>query len=74
MKYYYLSVPINNDNSFTKLVWFSSDLLRNEYVDYLTIIKKEHTDAGEISTTGELENVFVFTRSNQIESLINRDS
>lgn len=74
MRYYYLSVPINDDTSFTKLVWFSSDLLRNEYIDYLSGIHKDYTDAGEISTTGELEGVFVFTRSNQIESLVNRDS
>lgn len=74
MRYYYLSVPVNHDTSFTKLVWFSSDLLRNEYIDYLTIVNKDYTDAGEITTTGELEGVFVFTRSNQIETLINRDS
>lgn len=72
MRYYYLSVPINDDTAFTKLVWFSSDLLRNEYIDYLSEINKDYTDAGEITTSGELEDVFVFTRSNQIESIRTR--
>ncbi|UZV39669.1 hypothetical protein APT65_00066 [Trabzonvirus APT65] len=74
MKYYYLSVPLKDDNAFTKLVWFSSDLLRNEYINYLSGIYKDYTDAGEITTTGKLEDVFIFTRSEQIEALIERDS
>lgn len=74
MRYYYLSVPINEDNAFTKLVWFSSDLLRNEYINYLSGIYKDHTDAGEITTTGVLEDVFIFTRPEQIEALVERDS